>query len=332
MQRLPWLFMALICFFMIGNISMTLGLILFFIALGSAAVAGAVNLPGWFDLISKMTPVTLRGRLFALRSISGALMGIAGGWLVKIILNAGSFPNNFGILFLLAFGMMIVSYIALIFLREHEPNASTRPLKHPQYFKELPRLIKSENNFFHFLIADSLMMIGLIAQPFFIVNAIHHFDLASSASGSFTMVFMLSMVVWNLCFGSIGDHFGHRINLIVAASSILINCVLAVFVRSVALYYFVFVLAALSTSLIQVSRLPFLAELCSEKERPTYVSITNMITSPFILLGLLGGHLADQYGYEIVFIIAGFGGFLSLIWWLTRVSEPRNRNLSGVES
>jgi len=85
MQRLPWLFLALICFFFIRNVSTAFGLLLFFIALGTAAAAGAVNFPGWFDLISKITPVKLRGRLFSLRSISGALLGIAGGWLVKII-------------------------------------------------------------------------------------------------------------------------------------------------------------------------------------------------------------------------------------------------------
>ncbi|HPC35369.1 MAG TPA: MFS transporter [Candidatus Marinimicrobia bacterium] len=332
LQRLPWLLMALLCFFVVNNVSSNIGLVFFFIALSLAAIAGAINYPGWFDLISKTTPVNLRGRLFALRTISGAILGIAGGWLVKLILNAGSFPANFGYLFLLAFVMLIVSYVALIFLQEKEANASTKPLNHFQYFRQLPELIKSNRNFLNFLIADSLMTIGLIAQPFFIVNAMQRFDLSSASSGSFTMVYMLSMVVLNLFSGSIGDRFGHRVNMIIAAFSILVSCILAIALNSLTLYYLVFVLSALYTSLIQVSRLPILAEICNEKERPTYVSISNMITSPFILLGLLGGYLVDQYGYNIIFMIAGLGGFLSLVWWLFYVSEPRRQKVFAVET
>jgi len=332
LQRLPWLLMALLCFFIIKNVSSNMGLVFFFIAFGLAAIAGAVNYPGWFDLISKITPVNLRGRLFALRTITGAILGIAGGCLVKIILSAQPFPANFGYLFLLAFVMMTVSYVALIFLKEQEANASTESLNHFQYFRQLPNLIKSNHNFLNFLIADSLMTIGLIAQPFFIVNAMQRFGLDSASSGSFTMIYMLSMVILNLCSGSIGDRFGHRVNMIIAAFSVLVSCVLAITLRSLSLYYFVFVLSALNTSMIQVSRLPILAEICNEKERPTYISISNMITSPFILLGLLGGYLVDLYGYDVIFAIAGLGGFLSLIWWVFYVAEPRRQNIFVVES
>ena len=143
LQRLPWLLMALLCFFVVNNVSSNIGLVFFFVALSLAAVAGAINYPGWFDLISKTTAVNLRGRLFALRTISGAILGIAGGCLVKIILSAQPFPANFGYLFLLAFVMMTVSYVALIFLKEQEANASTESLNHFQYFRQLPNLIKS---------------------------------------------------------------------------------------------------------------------------------------------------------------------------------------------
>jgi len=57
-----------------------------------------------------------------------------------------------------------------------------------------------------------------------------------------------------------------------------------------------------------------------------------MITSPFILLGLLGGYLVDLYGYDVIFAIAGLGGFLSLIWWVFYVAEPRRQNIFVVES
>jgi hypothetical protein len=69
-QRLPWLLLGI--FTMVfykpdyplvpGS-----GFFYFFIL---AAVCGSINLPGWFDLVAKVTPVRLRGRLFASRSLS----------------------------------------------------------------------------------------------------------------------------------------------------------------------------------------------------------------------------------------------------------------------
>ncbi len=322
-QRLPWLLLAIISFFLIDHLTPGQGLLLFFTIFTGAAIASAVNFPGWFDLISKITPVTLRGRLFALRAVSGALLGILGGWSVRYILGKYPFPNNFGYLFLLASVMLSISYFALILLKEEEPNATVKPLNFKQYIKDLPGLLSSDKNFFNFLIADSFMLVGLIAQPFYILNAIHRFDLSSDMTGTFTIVLMGGMVLWNLISGSLGDRFGHKINLLTASFVIFINSILAIKARSIVCVYIIFVLDALVMSLIQVSRHSIVAEFSGEKERPTYIAVANMVTSPFILLGLVGGVLANRFGYNIVFLIAGLGGLFASVWWLFKIREPR---------
>ena len=322
-QRLPWLLMAIVSFFLIDHITPVHGLWFFFAIFTFAAVAGAVNFPGWFDLISKITPVTLRGRLFALRAVSGAMLGIIGGWSVKIILRKYAFPQNFGYLFLLASLMLTVSYLALIFLIEEKANATIKPQTFRKYVKELPGLLSADRNFLNFLIADSFMLVGLIAQPFYVLKAIHRFNLSNDMSGTFTIVFMGGMVLWNLCSGSMGDRFGHRINLMIASAVVFINSILAVTVQSMVFVYVIFILDALVMSMLQVSRHSIVAEFCGDKDRPTYIAVANMITSPFILLGLAGGALANRYGYDIVFLIAGTGGLLASIWWLFMIREPR---------
>jgi len=323
-QRLPWALLAFISFFYINRISPRCGLWLFFVVFTMAALAGAMNFPGWFDLISKMTPVTLRGRLFALRTITGALLGVLGGWMVKRVLQNFSFPHNFAMLFLLAFIMMTISYFALILLKEDEPNATGNPLTLRHYFKVLPGLLAEDKNFLNFLIADSCMMIGLIAQPFYILNAMEKFQLSPEVSGTFTVVFMAGLVFWNFCFGPVGDRFGHRINLLIASIVIFINSLLAISVHTVAVVYVIFILDALVMSMVQVSRFSIIAEFCGTKERPTYIALANMVTSPFILLGLAGGLLADSFGYYVVFLIAGFGGLMASLWWIFRIREPRH--------
>jgi len=327
-QRIPWLFIAICCFFCVGRLSVKMNLILFFAFYTLAAVSGSLNLPGWFDLIAKVTPTSLRGRLFAVRMTLGALLGVLGGWYVKYILEAVDFPDNFGFLFLTAFSIMMVSYIFLLIIREEEPSCPTHELRHSDFIRRLPAILKVEHNYRRFLIADALMMAALMADAFYMVHVLDKFSLSDGWAGWFTMTMMASLILGNFGFGFLADRLGHRVNLIVVAFSTLGACLTALFAPNEFVYILVFVGAALTIGLIQVSRLSMIAEVCGETDRPKYVALTNMITSPFILLGILCGWLADRYGYSVVFIVAGIFAFCSGMWMLFKVREPRDREIT----
>ena len=48
-----------------------------------------------------------------------------------------------------------------------------------------------------------------------------------------------------------------------------------------------------------------------------------MVTSPFILWGVVAGWLADAWGYDVVFWLGGVHATASLAWYLAKVREPR---------
>jgi len=328
LQRIPWLLLSFCCFFCIGRMSVQDNLLLFFICFFMAAVGGSLNLPGWFDLIAKVTPTVLRGRLFAVRMTLGALLGILGGWYVKHILDSVSYPNNFGILFLIAFFIMMVSYIFLLAIREEEPNYPSRERHYIEFIKQLPVILKTEHNYRRFLIADASLTAALMADAFYMVHVVNKYSLSEGWAGRFTMVMMGSLIAGNFCFGFLADKFGHRVNLIIAAFSTVGACLTTLFALNVTFYAIVFVGAAFTIGLIQVSRLSMIAEVCGEKDRPTYIALTNMVTSPFILSGILGGWVADQFGYKIVFILAGLFALFSGLWMILLVDEPRTKKFS----
>ena len=68
-----------------------------------------------------------------------------------------------------------------------------------------------------------------------------------------------------------------------------------------------------------------MVELCTEEERPTYVALTNMVTSPFVLFGVLAGGIASAFGYDAVFVIAGVLALASAFWLTFKVEEPRTK-------
>lgn len=325
-QRLPWLLLAFFSFWMLESIDTSAGLFLFFTGFALAAIGGSLNLPVWFDLISKVTPVRLRGRLFAMRAILGALLGVLGGFVAKQVLNTLAFPQSFGVLFLLAFAAYMISYVCLFFLKETGPSP-LRQGNYREYVRNLPVILKENRNFRNFLIADALLTAAVMAEAFFAVNAFEQFNLDDGYAGQFTMVLMVTMIVANLFFGQISDHYGHKLNLTFAGISATAACIIAMVVPNVLWYHLVFVFTSITIALKHVSRQTIVAELCPEEDRATYIALTNMVTSPFVLLAVVAGWIADQVGYNAIFAVAGLLALASAVWMGRMVVEPRNRDI-----
>jgi len=323
-QRLPWLLISILVFFFIEDMHPNVALIFLLASLGLAAIGGSLNLPGWFDLISKLTPIQLRGRLFAYRSVVGAVLGILGGVVVIIVLDTFSYPENYGILFLITFVVMMISYVFLFFIKEEKPNSPQQIFSHMEFYKRLFSILKKEKNFRNFLVFDSLMMLANMSHTFFAVYAIEKFSLPESYAGTFTIVMMTSMIIGSLYFGYIADRYGHRINLIWASAFTGFASLIALVSPYVELYYLVFVGASLNLTVLMVSRLTIIAEICSEDDRPTYVALTNMVTAPFILSGMFGGIIVNVLGFNTLFFIAAIISVLSLLWLILKVIEPRS--------
>lgn len=324
-QRLPWLLLAFISLLNTYSVGLNYGVALFFITLGLAAIGGGINLPAWFDLIAKLTPVKIRGKQFAFRLTLGSFMGILSGWLSIEILDRVKFPNNFSILFFIGFSIMMSSYWFLIRIVEDTPNPPRKKLNTLEFLNKLPLVLKQEKNYKNFLIADVLLIVAMISNAFIAVYAIEKFNLVNSYVGVFTIIVMLSLMIGSLIFGMMADRFGHRLNMLLASIFTFIACFSAIYANNIYSYFAVFIFSSLVTGIINVSRLPLISELCEEKDRPTFVSLSNLITIPFVLSGIFAGWFVEIWGYESVFKITGIIALASAMWILISVKEPRKK-------
>lgn len=323
LQRMPWLILAVATFTWMEALSAAVALPLFFVLFALAAVGGSVNLPVWFDIVSKVTPVRMRGRMFALRAVAGGVLGILAGWIVERVLATWSFPDNFGLLFGLAFGAMMISYVFLVLLVEGDRDIPKERVPYRAYLMSLPAILRREVNFRNFLIGESLLIAATMVEAFFVVDAIESLSLPERYAGLFTIVLMSSMVVGTLLFGYLADQWGHRMNLVLSSGWMMVACAAALLAESVLVYSIAFVAAALTLGLRTISRLPIIAELCREEDRPTFVALSNVLTAPFVLAGVAGGWMANVYGYDVVFVGAGLLSLAACIWFGAMVEEPR---------
>lgn len=291
------------------------------------ALSGAFAIPNWYQLLSKTTPVTLRGRLLALRQLLGSLLGIAGGSAVTFVLASFAFPYDFSILFLTAFFFMIVSFVYIKRIIEvsqeeavHAPDEDQRASGSRDYMK---RLLKKNKNFRWYLIADFLMLASASASSFYSVYGLQKFSLHSSYTGIYTIILMASMSAGNVLFGITADRKGHLLNLKLLTIAYAAASLLAVVISTPGLYGLVFFFMAIGLTIHGISRLSIVAEMTRERERRDYLVLLNSMTAPAFLTGLAAGYIIESSGYGIFFVLSSLLAIASFLVLTFKVKEPR---------
>lgn len=323
-ERLPYLLMAFVVFFLAVPLP-TLALALLFVLLAIAALSAGAGTPAWYDMIAKVIPVERRGLWAGLGTGLGALMGIVGAWFVGRILDAYVFPNNFALLFVLAFVFVMVSWVGLALNREPPSLDVKQPQPLRRYFRQLPAILRSNHNYRRFFVARTVVQFGAMASSFIIVYGSERFGLSGAQVGLLTGVLIGAQAVMGLVWGPLGDRLGHKLVLTGAAAAICLASAAALVAPAWEWLIASFALLGAYAAADWVSGLNIILEFCDPADRPTYIGLTNTLLAPSIIVApLIGGWLAMTVGYGGLLttagLIAGCGAALFAFW----VSEPRH--------
>ncbi len=320
-------FMLLVCgiaaALLIRNVSPAVAVPAFLLLIFSIAAFGSVAGLPWFQIYTKTVPVKLRGRLMGIRQLLGSAGGAVGGSIVAVILSAVIFPYNFAVLFFGAFLFTMISFYYLAKIIEQPTVREERAEPPLPLWRETVRVIRANSNFRNYLIADIFLLMTFSVSSFYSVHAIEKFSLPASAAGSFTAVVMITNVAANIVFGITADLYGHKLNLLAYSFCMMMAAAVAVFAPNITIYFFAFVFMACAIQVMAISRLPLIAEMCKEEERPLYVGMTNTLTAPTVFLGIIFGWLVPSIGYESVFLITAVIAGLSIVVLKRYVEEPR---------
>ena len=328
--RSSFLIVGVFIFFFLNHISTSLSVPIVLFSIMLITLLGGIPGPRWVNLFSKTTPVNLRGRLLALRQLTGSLLGIIAGSIIIIILSSISFPQNFAVLFFLCFIFMFASFYFLKEVIEPEEIVSEElNITKNKKLTKIKNVIKENRNFRNYLLTDALLLVGLTSSAFFAVYAIEKFNLSTSYAGTFTIIFMASTVLGNIIFGFMGDLFGHKINLMFMGAALLLACFSAVVAINPLMFGAVFIFAGIAQSLQGISRTAFVVELAGEKEIALYSSSLNSITAPALLFGIFAGYLVSVVGFEIVFGLYILTSGFSIYWLYNNVEEPRIKKIEA---
>jgi MFS family permease len=329
-ERIPFPMLALAAFFLaVPAPGLTLAVLLAML-LGITGTGGLM-MPAWMDLVGRCIPTTVRGRFFAVSHVLGNLGGLAGSVLTAWVLAAVAPPASFGICFVAATVVMMLSYWALTLIREPEgePPAPGRPIL--EYLAQIPSLLRRDRNLSWFLTSRVCAVMGGMAAGFFTVYALRVHGAPAWQVGVFTTLMLAGHTGGSLALGWLADHFGHRLVLILGAGAMLAANLLALTASTLETFQIVFVAAGFHQASVNVSYMNILLDFAPvTEERPTYVGLGNTAMAPVALLSpLAAGLLADAAGFGIVFALAAGCGAITLGVLLARVREPRRARIQA---
>jgi len=281
-------------------------LALFFLLTLFAFMGGIAVVP-FQDIWGKAIPSTLRGRFFGYRQLLGGILAIGVGFIVKSILgNKGiSFPNNYALLFLLAFLFISISYLALGSVREPIEEVHKNQLNFKDFLKKASGILKSDHNYRKFLGVQILGGAISLALPFYVLYAKDVLSVKLGMVGIFLSAQALGSVLSNVLWAHLSDYIGNKRVIQISIFLGLIAPLIALLIPTYRpeLFILVFVLLGFSIMGQVIGNTNFLLDIAPSKDRPAYVSVRGTLRAPVVVFPLIGGVIVQHISYNFLFII-----------------------------
>ncbi len=284
---------------------------------GVAAVA-------WFDVISKMFPAWVRGRILGWTQSTAFAMQFLSSFVVAWALSdAGPlFPNNYALLMALAGVAVMISWVALLFYREPRGEVDDRSGAELHLLAHARQILKTDRAFR--LNAIGRILIGGIgfATPFYVVQATQVLQVPTDTVGLFLAAQTIGGVVSSLILGAVSQRRG-------APVVIRVTMLLALIPPLLALLLFLFAqgnatLATLGTMLIffaigaadgsfLLGFLQHIIEIAPPAQRTAYTGLSNTIGGLTVIAPTIGGLILQAASFPVLFVVTAFAPFIGLL-------------------
>jgi MFS family permease len=327
LMRLQVLGLALSGLFLEGNVALVAAIVflcLFGFFNGMQAVV-------FNYMMSKVIPLTLRGRLTGLRNFLAGITasGVAylGG---QYFIETNALGNGYSATFLTAFILTSVGLGLLALIREPEPPEVRAQASFLGRLKDVPALMRTDAAFARFFLARSLGALATIAVPFYVLYAGREIGLSGTNLGILSLAFLLCQTATNLGWGALADKTGNRFVFMTALATWILSTVLLFFGGDI--YVLAIVFAGLGAGLggFQISSQNMVLEFGSRQDLPMRIAISNAGNSLMMGVGpLMGGFVAAWWSYTAVFWFAMFFMCVALAMVAFFIDEPRHRTPAG---
>ncbi len=278
-------------------------------------------------LMSRVIPISLRGRLQAWRNAVGGLIAAILAYLSgKYLIGANVLGNGYATTFILAF---FLTSAGLWFLqhqiREPIPPTIREPVRLRDRMRDIPGLIAADPGYRWFLVMQMLATSARIATPFYILHVGATMHLDGATLGLLSLAYLGADTVSNIVWGYLGDRKGFRVVLVLAITIWIASTLLLLTLHApLAVFVAFFGLGAAAAGYMMASQTMIL-EFGHRDDLSMRIGISATAEGTMATVGpLIGGAVADLLGYNVVFG-ASLGLLAAALLTLTVIKDPRRR-------
>jgi MFS family permease len=285
-------------------------LLAFLICYGIAAVGdGLVSVP-WGVLAGTSLDNRWRARVFGLTVAGSGVMMLGASPLIGVVLSSAgpAFPNNYALIFAAAGLLFALSILPVLFVHELPGGkAVEKILSLGEFLPSLGKILRTDIPFRAMVITRMLMSLFAMASPFYIGFATVQLGLSSTVAVP-TLLAMQTL-------GSIGGALiytwlGARSNLMYIrlalgfAAFLPVSALLATVLGPLPLYLG-FLVSGITVGNLFLSFYNWILTYATPDQRPVYTGLFNTVVAVTTLIApFIGGTIAQQIGYEALFIVA----------------------------
>lgn len=286
--------------------------------------AGGIAVLPFNRIISETIHPEKRSSFFGWRLFFGGFMAILAGFLVKLVLGSDKvlWPNNFGILFLFSFVILIIAYTAMsMFKFPNNPQVESTDAM-PSLWHECLRVVKTYPVIKRLIVVELLTSKLAFFMPFMTLYATQHRHISLKWVGIFIVCMKLGAMLSNLLWMPLGNKIGTRILIHAGIITAIISLVLSIFAQGVFIFSLAFFVTGFASSALMLGYNGYILEIGPAETRMLLVAIKGTMLLPLYFMPLLGGLIADMLGYFwlLVLGLVVFSLALVLAWTLC---EPR---------
>jgi MFS family permease len=284
-------------------------------------------------LMAKVIPISRRGRLQAWRNFTGSVIAAALAYVAgRYFIGPNLFGNGYGTTFVFAFILTSLGLWALqLLLREPQPPTTRTQGRFRDRLREFPRLITTDRAYGWFLVVQMLASSARIATPFYILYVGTSVHMTGKLLGGLSFAFIGADALSNLIWGYLGDKTGFRLVLLFSLVAWAASTVLLIEVHTAWAVFLAFFGLGAGQAGYNMSAQTMILEFGARDDLPMRIAVSATAESIAATLApLIGGQVADLFGYNVVFGLSIGVLAAGLLLLITAVKEPRTARLAAL--
>ncbi len=326
LQRLPYLVTGLLLWFVPDAGPWLLPVVVLTPVV--SGLIGGVGVVAWMEMVTRMVPERVRAAGWAARYITQACIGMGAGAVIHQTLTHLPGQRGYALLHLIAFGFLLLSWLAQLFMRElpvahhYHPHTGS----YWSYLRSLPGLLVAQPRLLRLIAARFTGMGYLMVVSFLTLHALHTTGRPEADEGHFVSFQNIGTILGSLLAAWLGYHCGGKVLMIISRLVCVALCVWACLTHSFSGFTAAYFILGFGLFLDRVGDLTLTAELCPPERRSTLQAVLGFCNVWSLLLATsLGGVIYSLSGsFYLVAMLAAILSLISILI-LRGIPEPRDQ-------